>query len=204
MAGIPEVVAMDCEMVGLGPQRVSGLARCSIVNIHGAVLYDKYIRPEGEITDYRTQVSGVTPQHMVRATPFGEARLEILQLLKGKLVVGHDLKHDFNALKEDMSKYTIYDTSTDRLLWHEAKLQYYSRVSLRLLCKRLLHKNIQDWGGSPLAPALPVSAEQLAGPLLCGRCQGHNGALQNLSATQSPARAALPWDVRLNFILIQG
>lgn len=68
---------MDCEMVGLGPQRVSGLARCSIVNVHGAVLYDKYIRPEGEITDYRTQVSGITPQHMMRATPFGEARLEV-------------------------------------------------------------------------------------------------------------------------------
>lgn len=72
---------MDCEMVGLGPQRVSGLARCSIVNLYGTILYDKYIRPEGEITDYRTQVSGIMPQHMVRATPFGEARLEVSERL---------------------------------------------------------------------------------------------------------------------------
>nr|XP_021529995.1 interferon-stimulated gene 20 kDa protein [Aotus nancymaae] len=77
MAGSREVVAMDCEMVGLGPLRESGLARCSLVNVYGAVLYDKFIRPEGEITDYRTRVSGVTPQHMVGATPFAVARLEV-------------------------------------------------------------------------------------------------------------------------------
>lgn len=77
MAGSPEVVAIDCEMVGVGPQMVSGLARCSIVNLYGAVLYDKYIRPEGVITDYRTRVSGITPQHMMRATPFAEAKLEV-------------------------------------------------------------------------------------------------------------------------------
>lgn len=72
-----EVVAMDCEMVGLGPQGESGLARCSLVDLHGTVLYDKFIRPEGEITDYRTLISGITPWHMQEATPFAVARLEV-------------------------------------------------------------------------------------------------------------------------------
>nr|KAF6278860.1 interferon stimulated exonuclease protein 20 [Myotis myotis] len=53
MASSMEVVAMDCEMVGLGPNNESGLARCSLVDIKGAVVYDKFIRPEGEITNDR-------------------------------------------------------------------------------------------------------------------------------------------------------
>ena len=77
MASGTDVVAIDCEMVGVGPGRESGLARCSLVDLHGTVLYDQFIRPEGEITDYRTPVSGITPRHMEQATPFAVARLEV-------------------------------------------------------------------------------------------------------------------------------
>lgn len=71
-------VAIDCEMVGTGPRgRVSELARCSVVSYHGDVLYDKYIRPEMPIVDYRTRWSGITRQHMRKAIPFQVAQKEV-------------------------------------------------------------------------------------------------------------------------------
>lgn len=71
-------VAIDCEMVGTGPRgRVSELARCSVVSYYGDVLYDKYIRPEMPIVDYRTRWSGITRQHMRKAIPFQVAQKEV-------------------------------------------------------------------------------------------------------------------------------
>lgn len=71
-------VAIDCEMVGTGPQgRLSELARCSVVGYEGDVIYDKYVRPELPIVDYRTRWSGITEQHMKNAIPFTAAQAEV-------------------------------------------------------------------------------------------------------------------------------
>ncbi|KAL4671684.1 hypothetical protein H8959_004393 [Pygathrix nigripes] len=137
-------VAIDCEMVGTGPQgRVSELARCSIVSYHGDVLYDKYIRPEMPIVDYRTRWSGVTRQHMHKAIPFQLAQKEILKLLKGKVVVGHALHNDFQALKYVHPRSQTRDTTYVPNFLSEPSLHTRARVSLKDLALQLLHKKIQ-------------------------------------------------------------
>ncbi|CAI9582670.1 unnamed protein product [Staurois parvus] len=116
-------VALDCEMVGTGPGgRTSELARCSIVNYQGDVVYDKYIMPELPITDYRTRWSGITKRHLKNAIPFKTAQKTILNILKDKRVIGHALINDYKALRYYHPKEQTRDTSQIRLLTQMAGL----------------------------------------------------------------------------------
>lgn len=135
-------VAIDCEMVGTGPGgRTSELARCSIVNYRGDVVYDKYVNPQLPIRDYRTRWSGVTKHHMKNAIPFKTAQKEILNILKDKRVIGHALINDFKALRYHHPKEQTRDTSKIRLLSHMAGLS--KTPSLKSLALCLLQKQIQ-------------------------------------------------------------
>ncbi|NWX82348.1 AEN nuclease, partial [Nothoprocta pentlandii] len=137
-------VAIDCEMVGTGPGgRTSALARCSIVAYDGAVLYDRYVRPPEPVVDYRTRWSGVTRRHLKGAIPFRAARAEILKILKDKIVVGHAIHNDFQALKYFHPKERTRDTSCIPLLNQKAGIPVKANASLKSLAKHLLHKNIQ-------------------------------------------------------------
>ena len=55
-----DYVGLDCEMVGIGADgKKSALARACLVDFSGTVIYDKFVRPKGFVTDFRTQWSGV-------------------------------------------------------------------------------------------------------------------------------------------------
>ncbi|NWS66965.1 AEN nuclease, partial [Crotophaga sulcirostris] len=137
-------VAIDCEMVGTGPKgRLSELARCSVVNYDGDVIYDKYVQPELPIVDYRTRWSGITKRHMKSAIPFKVAQAEILKILKDKIVVGHAIHNDFQALKYFHPKDRTRDTSRIPVLNQKAGLPSKASVSLKSLARHLLQKKIQ-------------------------------------------------------------
>ena len=107
-------VAIDCEMVGCGAGGYrSALARVSIVNWDGDVVLDKFVRVEEEVTDYRTFVSGITASDLNSpdAISFEECRALVLQAMENKIVVGHGLKSDFDALQIRHAWHMIRDTA---------------------------------------------------------------------------------------------
>lgn len=138
-----KLVALDCEMVGIGEKKNSALARCSIVDYHGYVLYDKYIKPAKKITDYRTRWSGILPIHMKTAVPFKLARREIRSIIKNKRVVGHSLHNDFSALKLKLRPKRVRDLAKNIQIRKIASLPTNKTPSLKHLTATILGRNIQ-------------------------------------------------------------
>jgi len=106
------IVAMDCEMVGVGlDASQSSLARCSIVNCQGAVIYDKHVKQIHPVSDYRTHVSGIRPKDLVDGEDFSVVQQEVAQILHERILVGHSLQADLQALGLNHSRQLIRDTA---------------------------------------------------------------------------------------------
>ncbi|KAK5670415.1 3'-5' exonuclease [Batrachochytrium dendrobatidis] len=111
---IGKYVAIDCEMVGVGLKgSQSMLARVSIVNYHGHVILDEFVLPEEDVTDYRTKYSGIRPALLKsKGRAFKEVQQKVADILKDRIVIGHAVKHDFEALMLTHPSRSIRDTST--------------------------------------------------------------------------------------------
>ncbi len=106
-------IAIDCEMVGVGPdpEKESALARVSIVNYHGHQIYDSFVLPKEPVTDYRTFVSGITSQLLRSARTLEIVQADVAQLLDGRILVGHAIRKDLDMLLLGHPKRDIRDTS---------------------------------------------------------------------------------------------
>ncbi|XP_071480815.1 apoptosis-enhancing nuclease-like [Diadema antillarum] len=141
-----QIVAIDCEMVGVGPKgRVSALARCSVVDYHGKTIYDQYVKPDMPVTDYRTRWSGIRPSNMREALSFVESRDQVKNILKNKIIVGHAIINDLRVLNLHHPTEDIRDTSRCCALVDLLEKMGVSTQStgLKALAKHLLHMEIQ-------------------------------------------------------------
>ncbi|KAF2838793.1 hypothetical protein M501DRAFT_921535, partial [Patellaria atrata CBS 101060] len=149
---IGKYVALDCEMVGTGPppSTDSQLARVSLVNYHGVQIYDSYVAPTIRVTDYRTHVSGITEELLKAARPFKSVRRDVEALLENRILVGHAIKNDLEALQLKHPPRDIRDTS------RYAEFRKLSRgrtPALKRLAKELLGVEIQGGEHSSLEDA---------------------------------------------------
>ena len=53
------------------------IARVSVVNVFGDVLYDKIVKPRDPVTDYRTEITGLVKASFAGATPYKIAQKEV-------------------------------------------------------------------------------------------------------------------------------
>lgn len=111
-------VAIDCEMVGIGTDgKQSALARVSITKWDGTVVLDTFVQVPTKVTDFRTWVSGVRPKDISSSQNSDAMELQaclkrVGEIMKDKIVVGHSLKSDFEALMMNHPKKMVRDTAT--------------------------------------------------------------------------------------------
>ncbi|GAA96955.1 uncharacterized protein L969DRAFT_96846 [Mixia osmundae IAM 14324] len=136
-----EYVALDCEFVGVGPDaEESMLARVSIVNYFGVLVYDTFVRPKEAVTDYRTFVSGVREQDLRDAPTFEEVARKVADIIEGKILVGHAIHNDTQALMLKHPSHAIRDTARHAPIHDLAKTK---RPALKKIAKLFLGIDIQ-------------------------------------------------------------
>lgn len=148
---IGKYIGIDCEMVGVGgDEDRSVLARVSIVNFHGTQVYDSFVRPKEFVTDWRTHVSGVSTKNMATAREFEEVQKDVSDIFEGRILVGHAIKNDLEAMMLSHSKRNIRDTSKF------SGFRKYSNgrtPSLKKLAKEILGVDIQGGEHSSIEDA---------------------------------------------------
>ncbi|KIX04277.1 uncharacterized protein Z518_05144 [Rhinocladiella mackenziei CBS 650.93] len=145
-------VAIDCEMVGVGPNpdRESALARVSIVNYNGEQVYDSYVVPLETVTDWRTPISGIAPKHMKYARSMKEVQADVAKIIKDRVLIGHAIRHDLEALMLGHPKRDIRDTSRHPPY---RKLTGGNPPRLKILASELLGFEIQEGEHSSIEDA---------------------------------------------------
>ena len=108
------ICSLDCEMVGVGQYgATSSVARVTVVDWSGDTLLDSYVIQKQPVTDYRTFVSGITKEDLDSAVlTLDQCRDLVSRLLYNRILVGHALKNDLEALGISHPWWLTRDTAT--------------------------------------------------------------------------------------------
>lgn len=120
-------VALGCKMVGAGSDgSLDVCARVCVVDEHEQVVFEAFVKPLIPVTQYRYERTGIRPEHLRNGVTVKQAMERVQNILLGgeqpwkvrssrgraRLLVGHGLDHDLDALGMDYPAYLKRDTAT--------------------------------------------------------------------------------------------
>ncbi|WWD21834.1 hypothetical protein CI109_106322 [Kwoniella shandongensis] len=143
-------IAIDCEMVGLGHLgSESALARVSLINYHGSIIYDTFVQPRERVTDWRTWISGVRESDVAGAPGFEEVQKKVAEIVEGRVLVGHAIDNDLKVLLLSHPNPLIRDTQKCKMLREKAKnkhpgLKKLAEMELGIQIQKGSHSSVTD------------------------------------------------------------
>lgn len=154
-----DVVAVDCEMVGIAgvgydpcDKDTAESAVCRVSLVRGSeelgfeVCLDTWVDVPAKIVDFRTDITGIDSDIYARLprASFLDVRELVLANIQGKILVGHALWNDFRALRINHPGHLVRDTALNSKLrppWRRSSLP-----SLDLLVRHWLGMEIRIGG----------------------------------------------------------
>ncbi|TCD70078.1 hypothetical protein EIP91_005060 [Steccherinum ochraceum] len=136
-------IAVGVQVVHFNPAvRLPMVARVTLVDYKGFVVYDKFVRPTQPVCDYRTAQTGLQPRDLAGAPEFREVRFEVSMLLRDRIIVGHSLWHFLSVM--ELSHPAIDTRDTALFLPFRKSLKYKSHavVPLNTLVLKLMNRQI--------------------------------------------------------------
>jgi RNA exonuclease 1 len=142
----PQAIAIDCEMCETqdpvsGNKDPRALCRFSVVDTEtNEVLIDTLVKPMWPVTDYRTWVNGIGPEHLQKVEfTLRHAQAFMMALCSEETVIlGHAVHNDLAALR--MEHHCVADSSC----LFSADDSETATVSLRDLSSHVLKNNMPD------------------------------------------------------------
>ena len=119
------------------------VARISAVDEDGNTIIDEFLKPLGEVEDYRTQFSGITEELLTETDDkkllSSDECCEVLSKVayKHTIIVGHSLENDLRAMK------IIHDRVIDTALLYNTETRYPNKPSLSKLYHHYISKDFR-------------------------------------------------------------
>ncbi|KAF0534176.1 rna exonuclease 4 [Gigaspora margarita] len=116
-------IAINCMVVLVGPDfnKDRAVGQATFVNYSGDIILDEYIWPVKEVTDFLTNISGITKEIMDekgKSINFTDAREIILKIIENKIIIGNSIYNvlDPNRALANMKLYQKYEAEGNKMI----------------------------------------------------------------------------------------